>query len=90
MLKLPAPTHPARQFFDVAHLAALLGSEKSKLCGFRETLSSSRKFLATEKAARSVYAFTLRADGALWLVKVTPKAWSKVWDFGVDSSLGVA
>lgn len=83
MLTLPTLNHPARQNFEVADLARVASPEnRDKLVGFRAALDKGRAFISSQPGIKAVYVFALRADGQLWLVKVTPKAWKKTWNFG--------
>jgi hypothetical protein len=82
-LKLPPIDSPVRQLFDVAFIAdACSPANRSKLPTFREALRNGREFLARAPSAKAVNMLALRADGAVWLVKVTPRAWSRAWSFG--------
>lgn len=81
-LSLPLSSSPVRELFEVSHLAALAERGFREAPTFRAALTSGRAFLAAERSAKAVHTVTLRADGELWLIKVTPRAWRRVWNFG--------
>jgi hypothetical protein len=81
-LRLPLTGSATRDLIDLAQLAELGARGFRDIPAFRQALTSSREWLAAEPAARSVNTLVLRADGELWLVRVTARAWSRVWNFG--------
>lgn len=83
-LRLPLTGTKTREMLDMELLASLASAEnRMKLPTFREALTSARKFLKAEKAARSIFSYTLRADGELWLLKVNRNgSWKMAWNFG--------
>lgn len=86
--KLPPMGHKVWDDVTVAQVAELANSteEFRRLSGFRETLHRMRDFMAREAESgttiKSVNALCIRADGSMWLVRITPRSWTKVWDFG--------
>lgn len=83
-LLLPPAGTAIRDLIDMEFLGSLGSVEnRMKLPTFREALTSARKFLKAEKAARSTLSYTLRADGELWLLKVNKNgSWKALWNFG--------
>lgn len=83
MLTLPPAGHPARELFDVADLVAVTTGERP-LAVLPEALSSARRFLAANPAARRVACIVLRADNdQVDLITVGPRGgWRKEWRFG--------
>jgi hypothetical protein len=92
IFKLPPVGHKVWDDVTMAQLEGLANSteEFRRLSGFRTTLQRMRDFMAESakqgQTISSVNALCIRADGSLWLVRVTPRAWSKVWDFGKRTS----
>jgi hypothetical protein len=81
-LSLPFFDSPVRELFDLQQLAALGANGFRDVPTFREALRAGRATLAAERAAKAVHLLALRADGELWLIKVTPGGWSRAWNFG--------
>jgi hypothetical protein len=82
-LKLPTKDSAVRELFDVRDLAAFGNPvNRTKAATFRETLATSRQWLVSNPEVKAVHQFVFRADGDLWLVKITARSWSKVWNFG--------
>lgn len=85
MLQLPHPDSPV--WVHVTKARVLTLEEPGRLMAlpsFREALDLGRATLGErkEKKLRSTCLLTLRADGAVWLIRVTHSSWSKVWNFG--------
>jgi hypothetical protein len=86
--KLPPAGHKVWEDVTLEQLTELANSPKElqRLSGFQETLRRMRDFMARSaesgQTVKSVNALCIRANGALWLVRVTPRAWSRVWSFG--------
>jgi len=83
-LSLPSASHPARDLFDVAHLAQVAAPEnRAKLHTLISAKASAKAFLSTNTFAKSVVFIVIRADGHLHLMQIGPKGGHKVlWDFG--------
>lgn len=82
-LKLPSQDSPIRELFDIRDLAAFgHPTNRTTAVTFRDTLTASRQWLATNPEARAVHQFVYRANGDLWLVKITRRSWGRVWNFG--------
>lgn len=82
-LKLPTQDSAVRDLFDVRDLAAFGDpANRIKAGTFRDTLAQARAALLADPHAVAIHQFVFRADGDLWLVKVTRRSWSKVWNFG--------
>ena len=83
-LALPLSGSPIREMIDLEVLADMAHpGNRTKIPTFRQSLESGRAFLKADKAARSVFSYTLRADGSLWLLKVNKNgSWKCEWDFG--------
>ncbi|MCW2764017.1 MAG: hypothetical protein JWR85_4218 [Marmoricola sp.] len=77
-LKFPKPDHAIMGEID----PDMITNDWRKLCGFRDALMGARAYLQREKAAKDISVLCLRANGNIWLIKVTREAWSKRWDFG--------
>jgi hypothetical protein len=83
-LKLPTQDSAIRSLFDIRDLAAF-GNPANRIkpgTGFREVLAATRAMLTADTTAVAAHMFAFRANGDLWLVKVTRRSWSKVWNFG--------
>jgi hypothetical protein len=81
MLKMPSTNHPTRELFETQQVVDLM-ADPMKAVPFPETIRKAQAFLAAESAAKSVNALCLRANGQLWLVRVTTKSWVRKWNFG--------
>jgi hypothetical protein len=82
-MKLPSPDSPIRDLFDVRDLAMWASPDARITAGsFRDTLIHARNWLARHDDIAFLHQFAYRANGDLWLVKITRKSWAKVWDFG--------
>lgn len=80
---LPPAAHPARELFDVAHLAAIAtGAEP--LLTLPGALFSARRTFAANPAARRLAFIVLRAENdQLDLISVGPRGgWRREWRFG--------
>lgn len=84
-LALPASDSPVRALIDMELLASLGDSANvRRLPTYREAVNSSRATLVLDAAVHSVHTLALRADGELWLVRVSRRMQSaqRVWNFG--------
>lgn len=82
-LKLPTQDSPVRDLFDIRDLAAFGHPDnRTKVGSFQDTLRQARAALVADPQVVAIHQFVFRADGDLWLVKVTRRSWSKVWNFG--------
>lgn len=83
MLTLPPQGHPARDLFDVADLVAM-ATGVEPLAVLPAAISSAKRFLAANPAARRVACIVLRGeDDQVDLITVGPRGgWRKEWRFG--------
>ena len=78
-LLLPPQSSELRNMFSVYDL---LPDAIMKLPRFDQAISSARRFLSTEKLARSVQSLCIRANGHIVLVQVGKRGAVKtLWDF---------
>jgi hypothetical protein len=82
-LRMPPHDSEIRGLFDVRDLAMWSQREaRSKAGSFVDTLKQARSWLDRNDDIAFLHQFVYRANGDLWLVRITRIAWSKVWDFG--------
>ena len=87
MLKFPAPGHVLNDEIDPLFIA----DQWRRMPSFPDAVRSARAHMERDGAlVKSVNTLCLRANGHIWLIRVTPAAWSKRWDFGnpMQSNLG--
>ncbi len=86
MFRLPNPSSPLRQLFDIGRLAVIAAPENraTMLPRYAQAVFSAKQWLTAEKAARSLHLIAIRPDGELWLVRVGKRGGVKrLWNFGV-------
>lgn len=78
MLKFPAPGHVLSEEIDPLFIA----DQWRRMPSFPDAVRNARALMERDPQAKSVNSLCLRANGHIWLIRVTPAAWSKRWDFG--------
>lgn len=82
-LRLPLASSSLRELVDLDLLASLGDlANVRKLPTYREAITSAHEFLAASPTAKSVNSLVLRADGQLWLLRISRSNAKRLWNFG--------
>lgn len=82
MMKLPLKDDARRVVVDgmMGDIIAV-GTGKMRPATLREALVGAKRFMAAERAARSVLSIVRKADDALWIIEIGRRGgWRKIWE----------